>query len=397
MDRKEKLQSLLKVRSTAPRPSPRPLLPDRSPEVDSPTDISACREGGIPLASHHGNIPLAAARPLSPQLVHLAGLPVAAWSDHLRLILLDAETTGLAGGTGTYIFLMGLGILDPESPCLAMRQHFLNEPRLEMEFLARIRSELMAADMLVCFNGRSYDLPLLHTRFRLNGLDPLPADLPVLDLLVPARRFWRRRLGNCTLQNLEREAVGFHRLGDLPGALVPGMYFRFLRGAEPGSLEPVFEHNRLDLVGMAALLGLLNQQLDVEGEMDSHALECLLHCLLDRRRLAEFLALFAVHGGRWQEAARRHAGVGRALAYLCKRVGMRAESYDLFVHLSRQRPRQVPESLEEVLMHEEHILKDAAAALRHCDEFLALVESWPDQPALAGRLRYRRRRLSGKI
>jgi uncharacterized protein YprB with RNaseH-like and TPR domain len=396
MDRKEKLQQLLRLRPAARPETARPLAPAPSSGGAVPPEVE-CRESVLDLSGCHGNVPMDAASPITPQLFHLAGLPLDQWSEGLRLVFLDAETTGLAGGTGTYIFLMGLGFLDPGRPGLALRQYFLPDPGAEEAFLRQVRAELAAGDLLICFNGKSYDLPLLQTRLRMNGLEPLPAAQPVLDLLFPARRYWKPLLGSCTLQNLEREAIGFHRLGDLPGALVPEMYFRYLRGAGRASLEPVFEHNRLDLIGMGALLALLNRIMSLDDSLDPHALDCLLRCLLARGRIEEFRRLYRRHAARWDEEARRHAGLGRTLARLCKKAGFRAESYDLFTHLSRHRPRQAPESLEEVLIYEEHVLKDARTALRHCDKFMGLVESWRDRADLAQRLEYRRRRLSGKV
>lgn len=396
MDRKEKLQQLLKLRPAARMETARPPAPDPAPDSERPPEVE-CRESIMELSGCHGEVPLSAACPVRPQLFHLAGLPLDSWSDSLRLAFLDAETTGLAGGTGTYIFLMGLAFLDPGRSRLTLRQYFLPEPSAEEDFLRRIRAELAESDLLVCFNGKSYDLPLLQTRLVMNGLEPLGAGQPVLDLLFPARRYWKPLLGSCTLQNLEREAIGFARRGDLPGALVPEMYFRYLRGADRATLEPVFEHNRLDLIGMGALLALLNRKMSLDEALDSHALDCLLRSLLTRGRLEEFRHLHRSHAPRWHQEARRHIGLGRTLALLCKRAGFRQESYDLFTHLSIHRPRQAPESLEEVLIYEEHYLKDAPLALRHCDEFMMLAASWPDRADLVQRLQYRRRRLSGKV
>ena len=135
----------------------------------------------------------------------------------------------------------------------------------------------------------------------------------------------------------------------------------------------------------------------LDDEFDSHALDCLLRSLMSRGRVEEFRHLYRSHGQRWRQAARRHIELGRTLALLCKRSGYREEAYDLFQHLSVHRPRQAPESLEEVLIYEEHFLKDAPLALRHCDEFTILVESWPDRADLVQRLHHRRRRLSGKV
>jgi hypothetical protein len=391
MDRKEKLRRLLSGRDGAARPADAGDRCADGAAGDAVPDFGP-RVARYPLDRFHGDVPLAAGVPIGENLLRLAGFDTAAVGSLARPLLLDTETTGLAGGTGTYVFLVGLA--GWEADALVVRQYFLPDPRWERPFLERIAAELAAHDLVVCFNGKTYDMPLLQTRVILNGLR-LP-ERPVLDLLHPARRYWGPLIGSCTLQNLEQAALRYRREGDLPGWMIPDLYFTYLRRRDPAPLEGVFHHNELDLVGMAALVGLLNVKLSLELADDPRALECLLRAQLQRGRVEEFRSLRNALGDVLDEAGRRHAGLGLALARLYKRAGEREAAYRLALHLSEHRAAQAPDSLEIVLIHEEHVLRDYERAAGHCECFLEMVRRWPGADDLRERLARRRRRLAGK-
>ncbi|MCX7625649.1 MAG: ribonuclease H-like domain-containing protein, partial [Candidatus Sumerlaeaceae bacterium] len=150
-----------------------------------------------------------------------------------RMAFLDTETTGLGGVTGTYAFLVGIGFFRlewPEGAATPQRAHFVCEQYFmedyphEAAMLELVAARLREFDMLVTFNGAGYDLPLLQARATLNR-KRLPLNLPHLDLLWPARRLWRRRLGSCSLASLERHVLGVRRTNDVPGAEIPYIYF----------------------------------------------------------------------------------------------------------------------------------------------------------------------------
>jgi hypothetical protein len=185
----------------------------------------------------------------------LAGLPTPAPSELLHgLRVLDIETTGLAGGTGTLAFLVGVAQFEPDGTLL-VEQLVLGAPVEEERLLTRLAETLRGATLLVTFNGRSFDAPLLRTRCVLRRKAPGPlATAPHLDLLGVSRRLWRGRGVDCRLQTLERAVLGSRRLDDFPGALAPAAYSEFLRSGDAAVLAPIVEHNRLDLVGTAALL-----------------------------------------------------------------------------------------------------------------------------------------------
>lgn len=171
-----------------------------------------------------------------------------------RLLWLDTETTGLAGGTGTYVFLVGLARLDDDA--VTVRQHFLADLRGERAMLEGLAAELGDADGLITFNGTRFDLPLLTTRYLLARAGRGPAPPAHLDLMTVARRLWHRPLGGFSLGMVERAVLGVRRQGDLPGWAIPARYVEYLRTGDRAGLEPVFTHNLQDLLSLMALHGL---------------------------------------------------------------------------------------------------------------------------------------------
>ncbi len=194
--------------------------------------------------------------------------------DLREVLFLDTETTGLAGGTGTIPFLVGVSWW--ENGGLNTRQYFLPEPGHEAALLQELSSLAGGFRVMVTFNGASFDLPLLRTRARLNRMaDPL-AGLVVWDLLVPARRLYGNRLPDCRQQTLEREICGLRRgAGDIEGSRIPQVWFDFLATGRAGLLGPVMTHNHRDMLGMAHLFdrvakaaGSLDQVSDPDCEID---------------------------------------------------------------------------------------------------------------------------------
>ena len=167
-------------------------------------------------------------------------------------LFLDTETTGLAGGTGTFPFLIGLGWFEAGSfiTCQLFARDF-SEERAMLPYLGELAS---GKQFLVTFNGRAYDLNLLTTRFILNRFQDTLTTMPHIDLLHPSRRIFAHRLENARLSTIETHVLGVRREGDVPGFEIPQRYFDWLQQRDGGLLEDVFEHNRLDIVSMASLL-----------------------------------------------------------------------------------------------------------------------------------------------
>jgi uncharacterized protein YprB with RNaseH-like and TPR domain len=174
----------------------------------------------------------------------------AAGAEPSDTLWLDTETTGLAGGTGTYVFLVGLGFFD--GAAFSVEQFLLRRLSAEERFLAALLGRLAGARHLVTFNGRRFDWPLLETRFILTRLRPRPIDLHT-DLIYPARRLWHRVLGTHRLTVLEADVLGAPRANDMPGWMIPQVYVQYLRTSDRTALEPVLSHNRADLLALLTL------------------------------------------------------------------------------------------------------------------------------------------------
>ena len=188
----------------------------------------------------------------------LAGL------DFRRGVFLDTETTGLAGGTGTVAFLIGLGWFAGGD--FVVKQLFMRDYSEERAALLFLRELLADRQFLVTFNGKAFDVNLLAGRYIMNRLaDPLCA-LPHLDLLHPARRLLKHRLDNIRLGTIEGEILGLEREGDVPGHEIPQRYFDWLRYRDGRLMDAVFHHNRLDVISMAALTTCLTGMLAPSGE-----------------------------------------------------------------------------------------------------------------------------------
>ncbi len=170
-------------------------------------------------------------------------------------LFFDLETSGLSGGAGTLAFLVGCGWFDDQGG-FRTRQYLLTRVDDEPVLLDRVASQLSAAGALVSYNGKSFDAPVLETRYLLHRLAWPAAEVPHLDMLHLARRFWRDEAG-CALTTLECQVLGAPRQGDVAGFEIPARYFQFLRDGDGRPLAAVLEHNRLDLLSLAALTARL--------------------------------------------------------------------------------------------------------------------------------------------
>jgi uncharacterized protein YprB with RNaseH-like and TPR domain len=175
-----------------------------------------------------------------------------------RFLAFDTETTGLAGGTGTLVFLAGFARMDLPSSTVQVCQYFLPDPASEPAFLDRLGSRFAPDALLITYNGLAFDYPLIRTRFRLHRR----ADPPVgahLDLLPAARRLLKFYIPDRSLPSVEASLLRKPRLNDIPGELIPREYQMFLRFGEIGRLPEVFEHNLRDLLSLFDLLRTLGE------------------------------------------------------------------------------------------------------------------------------------------
>lgn len=172
-----------------------------------------------------------------------------------RWAFLDTETTGLAGGSGTYAFLIGIGSIDEKG--FRVRQFFMRDYGEEASQLHAVSEYLQRFDVLITYNGKTYDQPLLETRFRMCRAAHPFGRMEHLDLLFGARRLWKQRMENCRLSHLEQQVLGFEREDDVAGALIPYIFFEYARTGRAAQLLPVFHHNVLDIVSLACLTAIV--------------------------------------------------------------------------------------------------------------------------------------------
>ncbi|MDQ6880455.1 MAG: ribonuclease H-like domain-containing protein [Candidatus Dormibacteraeota bacterium] len=172
---------------------------------------------------------------------------------------IDTETTGLSGGTGTYVF--AAAIARPIDCGLRIAQLFLPQPGMEPALLYALREEVEAADAVATFNGGSFDLPVLRTRWVMARMPGEFTEMPHVDLLTLVRALYRHRLERCNLRSVEERLLGYEREDPISSALVPDAYFEYLhRGSSP-LLEAALEHNRLDVISLVYLHSRLLRRL----------------------------------------------------------------------------------------------------------------------------------------
>jgi tetratricopeptide (TPR) repeat protein len=168
------------------------------------------------------------------------------------LVFFDLETTGLAGGTGTYPFLLSFGFI--EKCTIKVIQYFLPDFGREVSAFIDLNNYIENRSILVSYNGKSFDYPLLRNRFVLNRIrDPFHS-FQHLDLLHFVRRLWKQRLKNCSLVNIEQEIFYFHRWQDIEAAFIPHVYFEFLRDGKTCNMKRVINHNLQDILTLVRLL-----------------------------------------------------------------------------------------------------------------------------------------------
>lgn len=337
------------------------------------------------------------------------------------LLFFDLETTGLSGGVGTLAFLVGCGYFDEAG--FHTRQYFLSGYEAEHDLLAALAGLAGRFGGLVSFNGRSFDVPLIDMRYAFHRLESPFEGLAHFDMLHPARRLWRRRNAgsvwddeewalsapggedaSCTLKALEEAVLRTGRIGDVPGFEIPSRYFGYLRSGDLEPLQAVFEHNRLDLLSLAALTAVAARMASEGPEAAPSPHEALaLGQLYERAgRVVEAEVCYVRAGGCGQgpwdprcietsvrvDALRRLALIRRRQ----RRHGEAAEAWEALLGAGAG-PAAVQEARRALAIHHEHRTRDLASA-RTIAETALRTERDPDR---VGALRHRLDRLNRKL
>lgn len=385
----DRLKALRGDAATVPEPdTPASSAPNRDllePATQLNGRLIRCEEGvhiardvRLHAEARHGNEGLGGVG-LHPLLMRQAGAATGGGGEG-RVLYIDTETTGLAGGTGTFAFLIGVGLHCADG--FEVRQLFLPGPEHERSQLNAFASLAAQASAVVTYNGASFDLPLLRNRFAMNGMpDPL-AGVPHLDLLTVARRLWKEILPDCSLSTVERRVLGARRsLNDVPGFEVPARYFAYLRSKDASGLRGVLEHNETDIVALTALRCRIEQLLDdsrAARAQEAHALGQ----WLERLGEAEHALTRYLRAASSRKEAAWHASL------LLKRLGRLEEARDLWLALGRQGKAA---AWVELAKEQEHRWRDYRAAL----ESVEAAAKCPDcEPA---DLERRRQRLVSRL
>ncbi len=323
----------------------------------------------------HGSMDIANLHELPPDLLDSLSAGSIASSHPTKWAFLDTETTGLAGGTGTYAFLIGVGSIDPSG--FRLRQFFMRDYGEERSLLRRLSEHLAQFDVLITYNGKTYDQPLLETRFRM-ARAPHPFErLEHLDLLHGARRLWKLRLDSCRLVDLENRVLGVERQGDLPGEMIPYYYFEYLRMQQAFKLVPIFHHNAIDILSLACLTAIVPFAFRAPEETAfRHGADVI------------GLARWVLQAGRHEEALRlfrRAVDLGLPddllfrtlfdIGILEKRLGRMDAALTMFTDVAGSRNAYRLRALRELAIHYEHRERNYAMALEMTRSALELDDS----------------------
>ncbi len=349
------------------------LSPLSGEEVRTPFGAAWVIARSYPPGHPHGNRRLTPPLPAPETLATWAGAPTLRDLPPDRILFLDIETSGLMSGAGTYVILVGVGWFDQGA--FHLEQVFLRHPAEENALLAHLEARLVRGDAVVTYNGKSFDLPLIRTRYRLNGWENPPTDRLIhIDLLHLARRLWRPQLSNATLLSMETHILRPARaMDDIPGWQIPQIYADYLHDGDATPLRAVVYHNAMDVLSLAALYAQSVEVLRAPADAPLHATEHLARArlLTEQRRFADAAQSYhAALAGDLTDEARRDALM--RLAAIHKRLG----EWEPAAALWRQAAaRGELAAFEELAKWYEHRLGDFAEALRWTEAALSLLNA----------------------
>lgn len=345
------------------------FAPEAGDTAPRPEEPFSREDHDFPLASRYGGANLLRLRRVSEEAAaRLQIRPEEPGVDLSRALFLDTETSGLAGGTGTFAFLIGVGYVEEDR--FRVTQFLMRSPVGETAMLEELAVLAAGRRDLVTYNGGSFDLPLLETRFAMNGVTSPFRGARHLDLLHPARRLFKPRHENARLATLEREVLEVERDDDIPGDRIPQVFFDFLRQGHHPAMESVLAHNRYDIVTLAALALRALERMDADWHSDDPAdLHGAGHHFWRRGEPEVAIpllerALSAGLSGRNRDRCLLDLGERR------KQLGDWTGALELWRRVAIVDSRERLDALVWFAKHEEHQRKDPARALTHVEDAL---------------------------
>jgi uncharacterized protein YprB with RNaseH-like and TPR domain len=356
----------------------------------------------IGLTSHealNGKSLIRICSPRKPGIKEISQAPF----DLKEAVFFDCETTGLAGGVGTYAFLVGLGYLSGDE--FRIEQYFMQDFHQERAILSAIAEKMSGFKFLVSFNGKCYDLPLLETRWTINRIDFDSDRWFHFDLLFPSRRLWKRRIEDCSLSNIEQKVLNVGREIDVPSFMIPQIYFDYIRTGQTEALIPVFYHNSYDILSILKLAVRIDRAMENFSSIemgDPIDLYCLgrIHQKMGNYHVSIKCYELALSGKvppEWQTE------IKVSLAFAHKRNGYPKEAAKIWQNLTEE---GFPFSLsahEELAKYYEHKEKDYLKALLLVEQAISRLGYDPPphrvlkHQAKMNSLEHRKSRLKKKI
>jgi len=284
--------------------------------------------------------------------------------------IIDTETTGLAGGTGTYAFIIGIGFWQGDK--FIVRQYMMRDFNEEPAQLTALAEDFSGS--LISFNGKCFDLPLLLNRYRLHRFEPPFENTPHLDMLFPSRRIWKRNSPGFKLTQLEERVLGYARDGDIPSYLIPSIFFDYLQTQDETLLYPILNHNRDDVLSLYQLVVIASAIID----------QCLENDYNDDDLLLSIAEIF-FNQGRYEQAIKitdkiksKYASdnainqASRLKAFSYKRLRMWEKAVKVFLNLYDRKP-DINIAIEIAKLYE-HRLRDLQKALEIVDQAESIME-----------------------
>ena len=311
--------------------------------------------------------------------------------DMNKTVFLDTETTGLAGGAGTYIFLVGAGYFEGDQFCV--RQYFMRDYNEERALLSAVNELLSNFEAIVSYNGKTFDIPLIQSRFIMSGMKMSLKDPYHFDLLYPARRLWKKRLESCSLSTVERDILGVIRENDVPCYLVPEIYFRYLKTKDARALKQVFEHNLQDILSLVALVSRMCCLVEDPFNNTKYGMDIFsIGKMFDEEKRYEQCTHYYTEALKHNLREEETLEILRLASFAYKRQGEWEEAEKIWKKTIERSPEFIYYPYEELAKYYEHHLKDYQKAETIIEESLNIVENI----FIREKLQYRLNRIKGK-
>ncbi|MFW5770858.1 MAG: ribonuclease H-like domain-containing protein [Spirochaetota bacterium] len=286
--------------------------------------------------------------------------------DLASLLFFDLETTSLSTGTGNYPFLTGIGYVSNDN--FIVEQFFMQDYSSEPAILRELLQYFHSFPALVTFNGKSFDVPLLKSRYRLNRVPGFPVHMHNIDLLHPCRAMFRSVYDSCSLKTMEERSLGIFREDDIPGWLIPDVFFTFQKEGSDPRLSNVIRHNMVDITSMATLLLFIDGMYQVVREGDYQRLPDMTHLNIARHLYRRDIDLFIDIVNFCGHSILNDHSLFKKYSTALKRKGMRDQAITFW------KKDMSLFSLEELAKHSEHIDNDYFQASIYCQTAFELID-----------------------